>query len=377
MRAVRFHGRGDIRVDEIDEPVCGDGQVKIRPAFVGICGSDLHEYLAGPITVPSTPHPITGGSVPVTLGHEFSGLVEEVGAGVSRLKVGDCVAVRPNLYDGTCASCLAGWRNCCQNLGFIGYSSDAGGLSDHVVVDQKHAILLPEGFPLDLGALVEPLTVAWHAVSRASVRPDDTVLVVGGGPIGLAVVQVLKARGVKPIIVSEVSSQRKQFARQLGATEVFDPRTDDIVASVRAMTAEEGAAIAFECSGVQVGLDTAIQAIRARGTVTIVSLWEEKPKIDALDIVLHEKHVIGAVICDDGDFEAVIDAISSGMFLVLYSPIVTGYADEHIGKLSPRAMITSKIQMEDVVAKGFKALVNERDKHVKILVEVQKPSNSK
>lgn len=312
---------------------------------------DLHEYLAGPITVPSTPHPITGGSVPVTLGHEFSGVVEEVGAGVSRLKVGDRVAVKPNLYDGTCANCLAGWRNCCQNLGFIGYSSDAGGLSDHVVVGEKHAILLPEGFPLDLGALVEPLTVAWHAVSRASVRPDDTVLVVGGGPIGLAVIQVLKARGVKSIIVSEVSSQRKKFARQLGATEVFDPRTDDIVASVRAMTAGGGAAIAFECSGVQVGLDTAVQAIGARGTVTIVSLWEEKPKIDALDMVLHEKHIIGAVICDDGDFEAVIDAISSG-------------------KLCPRAMITSKILMEDVVAKGFKALVDERGKHVKILVEV-------
>ncbi|KAF4258702.1 hypothetical protein KXW98_003062 [Aspergillus fumigatus] len=330
MRAVRFYGRGDIRVDEIDEPVCGEGQVKIRPAFVGICGSDLHEYLAGPITVPSTPHPITGGSVPVTLGHEFSGVVEEVGAGVSRLKVGDRVAVKPNLT----------W----DLLGIA--VSDAGGLSDHVVVGEKHAILLPEGFPLDLGALVEPLTVAWHAVSRASVRPDDTVLVVGGGPIGLAVIQVLKARGVKSIIVSEVSSQRKKFARQLGATEVFDPRTDDIVASVRAMTAGGGAAIAFECSGVQVGLDTAVQAIGARGTVTIVSLWEEKPKIDALDMVLHEKHIIGAVICDDGDFEA------------------------HIGKLCPRAMITSKILMEDVVAKGFKALVDERGKHVKILVEV-------
>ncbi|KAH1499453.1 hypothetical protein KXW18_004374 [Aspergillus fumigatus] len=310
MRAVRFYGRGDIHVDEIDEPVCGEGQVKIRPAFVGICGSDLHEYLAGPITVPSTPHPITGGSVPVTLGHEFSGVVEEVGAGVSRLKVGDRVAVKPNLT----------W----DLLGIA--VSDAGGLSDHVVVGEKHAILLPEGFPLDLGALVEPLTVAWHAVSRASVRPDDTVLVVGGGPIGLAVIQVLKARGVKSIIVSEVSSQRKKFARQLGATEVFDPRTDDIVASVRAMTAGGGAAIAFECSGVQVGLDTAVQAIGARGTVTIVSLWEEKPKIDALDMVLHEKHIIGAVICDDGDFEAVIDAISSGTFLL---PKALPSSDDH------------------------------------------------
>jgi threonine dehydrogenase-like Zn-dependent dehydrogenase len=100
--------------------------------------------------------------------------------------------------------------------------------------------------------------------------------------------------------------------------EVIDPRVDDTVASVRRMTAGEGAAIAFECSGVQVGLDTAVHAIRARGTVTIVSLWEEKPKIDALDLVLHEKHVIGAVICDDGDFEAVIDAITSGMFRLLH-----------------------------------------------------------
>ncbi|KAL5355745.1 chaperonin 10-like protein [Aspergillus floccosus] len=351
MRAVRFHGRGDIRIDQIDEPTCAAGQVKIRPAFVGICGSDLHEYLSGPITIPQTPHAITGQKLPVTLGHEFSGTVEEVGAGVTRVRVGDRVAIKPNLADGTCPCCVRGRPNCCRNLGFIGYSSNAGGLSDHVVVPEKHAIPLPGSMPLDIGALVEPLTVAWHAVNRAPIETAQTALVVGGGPIGLAVVQVLKARGVDRIVVAEVSQQRQRFATTLGATDVVDPRTEDVVATVRAMTAGAGADVAFECSGVQAGFDTAMNGIRVRGTVTIVSLWEEKPVIDAFDVVSYEKHVVGAAICDEGDFEAVIEAIAAG-------------------KISPQAMITGKIRMEDVVEKGFEALVRERDQHVKILIDI-------
>ncbi|KAL4867158.1 hypothetical protein BDV12DRAFT_123895 [Aspergillus spectabilis] len=351
MRAVRFHGKGDVRVDQIDEPVCGEGQVKIRPAFVGICGSDLHEYLAGPIVIPTTPHTLTGGQLPVTLGHEFSGIIEEVGQGVTGLKFGDRVAIRPNLSDGTCASCLYGRPNCCRNLGFIGFSSNAGGLSDHVAVPAKHAIPLPENFPLDLGAVVEPLTVAWHAVDRSPVGAAQTAIVVGGGPIGLAVVQVLKARGVQNVVVAEVSDQRREYAVTLGATHVFNPVTDDVIAKVRALTDDAGADISFECSGVQAGFDTAMKSIRVRGTTTIVSLWEKKPVIDAFDVVSYEKHVIGAAICEDGDFEAVIDAIASG-------------------KINPRPMITSKIRMEDVEEKGFKALVNERDKHLKILIDI-------
>ncbi|KAL4801139.1 chaperonin 10-like protein [Aspergillus venezuelensis] len=351
MRAVRFHGRGDIRVDQIDEPVCGDDQVKIRPAFVGICGSDLHEYLAGPIVIPTMPHVLTGGQLPVTLGHEFSGTIEEVGKDVTGLTVGDRVAIRPNLSDGTCASCAYGRPNCCRSLGFIGFSSNSGGLSDHVAVPAKHAIPLPEGFPLDLGAVVEPLTVAWHAVDRSPVETAKTALVVGGGPIGLAVVQVLKARGVQNVVVAEVSDQRRKYAQELGATHVFNPITDNVVAEIHAFTKDAGADISFECSGVQAGFDTAMQAIRVRGTTTIVSLWEKKPVIDAFDVVSYEKHVIGAAICEDGDFEAVIDAIATG-------------------KIDPRPMITSKIRMEDVEEKGFKALVNEKDKHVKILIDV-------
>ncbi|KAL3478615.1 chaperonin 10-like protein [Aspergillus californicus] len=351
MRAVRFHGRGDVRVDQIDEPVCGEGQVKIHPAFVGICGSDLHEYLGGPIVIPTEPHALTGGQLPVTLGHEFSGTIEEVGQGVTGLKVGDRVAVRPNLSDGTCPSCEYGRPNCCRKLGFIGFSSDAGGLSDHVVVPAKHAIPLPDSVPLDIGAVVEPLTVAWHAVDRSPVTTAQTALVVGGGPIGLAVVQVLKARGVKTIIVAEVSDQRRVYAQTLGATHVFNPLVEDVVAKVRALTSDAGADISFECSGVQAGFDTAMSGIRVRGTTVIVSLWEKKPVIDAFDVVSYEKHVLGAAICEDGDFEAVIEAIASG-------------------KINPSPMITSKIRMEDVEERGFKALVNERDKHVKILIDI-------
>ncbi|KAL5337746.1 chaperonin 10-like protein [Aspergillus crustosus] len=350
MRAVRFHGKGDVRVDQIDEPLCGEGQVK-APIDVCAFSSDLHEYLAGPIVIPTEPHALTGGQLPVTLGHEFSGTIEEIGQGVTGFKIGDRVAIRPNLSDGTCSSCLYGRPNCCRNLGFIGFSSNAGGLSDHVAVPAKHAIPLPDNFPLDLGAVVEPLTVAWHAVDRSPVSSAQTAIVVGGGPIGLAVVQVLKARGVKTVVVAEVSDQRREYATTLGATHVFNPLTEDVVAKVRSLTDDAGVDISFECSGVQAGFDTAMKSIRVRGTATIVSLWEKKPVIDAFDVVSYEKHVIGAAICEDGDFEAVIEAIASG-------------------KLKPGPMITSKIRMEDVEEKGFKALVNEKDKHVKILIDI-------
>ncbi|KAE8147603.1 chaperonin 10-like protein [Aspergillus avenaceus] len=269
MRAVRFHGREDVRVEQIAEPVCGEGQVKVY----------LHEYTSGPMATPQTPHAITGGMIPVTLGHEFSGVIEEVGEGVRRVKVGDAVAVRTHLYDGSCVCCVNGRRNCCRNMGFISLVGDAGGLAEYVVVGEDRAVLLPGGVALDVGALVEPLSVAWHAVKRGFVGAVRTALVVGGGPIGLAVVQVLRARGVESVLVAEVSPERRRLARAFGATDVVDPGAEDVVA------------------------------------------------------------------------KAVIDAICSGA-------------------LNPRPMITSRIRLEEIVEKGFKALINERDRHVKILIDL-------
>jgi len=348
---LRFHGQRDIRLEEIDVPPCTSGLVKIKPAYVGICGTDLHEYLGGPNLMPTTPHPITGETVPLTLGHEFSGVIDEVGEGVQDLKVGQRVVVQPIIYDGTCGACKAGYINCCDKNGFVGLSGWGGGLAEYIVLPRSAVFPIPDEVSLEAGALVEPLAVAWHAVNMSPYQNGDWVLILGGGPIGLAVLQCLRARGCEKIIVSEVGPRRKEFAKKFGANYVLDPTTDDVVARVREICDGQGAHVAFDAAGVQAGLEQAVLAIRARGTLVNIAVWEKPPSLQVNDLVFRERKYMGVATYVEGDFQNVISAIASG-------------------KLRPEAMITSKIALNEVEEKGFKALVNERDNHVKILVQV-------
>ncbi|WP_434595461.1 alcohol dehydrogenase catalytic domain-containing protein [Brevibacterium sp. 1718] len=150
MKAVRYYGKEDLRVEEIDEPQTRPGTVKIAPAYNGICGSDLHLYHDGPIPpAPTTEdaHPLSGETLPVVLGHEFSGVVEELGEGVEGLSVGDSVVVEPLMVDGTCPACQRGAYNLCEQMGFIGISGLGGGLSEHIVVESRwvHPVGPPGG----------------------------------------------------------------------------------------------------------------------------------------------------------------------------------------------------------------------------------------
>ncbi|KAI4131605.1 MAG: hypothetical protein LQ347_002898 [Umbilicaria vellea] len=370
MQALRFHGQKDIRLEEVDIPTCGKGQVKIKPAYVGICGTDLHEYLGGANIMPTSPHRMTGESVPLTLGHEFSGVIEEVGEGVDDMKTGDRVVVQPIIYDGTCGACKAGFINCCDKNGFVGLSGAlgrrAGGahrltqelrdshpglniLGSGWYVPAVHALMCKR--LTSLLALIEPLAVAWHAVNMSPYTKGDSVLVLGGGPIGLAVIQTLKVKGCDRIIVSEVAPRRKEFAKQFGAHYVLDPTKDDIVARVREICDGQGANVAFDAAGVQAGLDQAILAIRARGTLVNIAVWEKAASLHPNSLVFRERRYMGVATYVQGDFQDVIDAIASG-------------------KLQPADMITRKISMDEVEEKGFKTLVHDKDNHVKILVEV-------
>lgn len=352
MKAVRFHGKQDLRYEDIPEPKCGTGQVKIRPAWCGICGSDLHEYLGGPSLCPTSPHPITGETVPLTFGHEFAGVIEEVGEGISeQWKVGGRVVVAPIIFDGDCGACQDGLVNCCWKNGFVGLSGWGGGLSEHLVVPEYTLYHLPDNIPLEVGALVEPLSVGWHAVNSSPFRSTDTALVLGGGPIGLSVIQALRARGCPRIIVSEVSGMRKQFAADFGAHHVLDPTKDDIVATCLKLTGNKGVDVTFDAAGVQSGLDQAVNSLKARGTHVNIAIWENRCSIFPNELVFKERRYMGCATYVKADVQEVIDALADGRLDMAFK------------------MITKRIEMDQVVEEGFLTLINDKERQVKILVK--------
>jgi len=204
---------------------------------------------------------------------------------------------------------------------------------------------------LEIGALIEPLAVGWHAVVISPFKEGDSVLVLGGGPIGLAVVQALVGKGCKNIILSEVSGKRREFAKQFGAHHTIDPTKVDLVDEVERLTDGQGADVAFDAAGVQVAVDTAFKAIKARGTLVNIAVWEKRATLNMNDIVFRERGYMGVATYALGDFEAVIDAISSGA-------------------MKPRGMITKVIKLNEVAEEGFKTLIDDKENHVKILVDV-------
>lgn len=298
MNAVRFHGQRDIRVEKVPIPAEEDlkpGWVRLAPKFCGICGTDLHEYLGGAnlIPAPGRPHPLTGETLPLTIGHEFSGVVVAVGEGVTHVRPGNNVCVQPILWDGDCRSCQVQLVNCCDRNGFLGLSGWGGGMVELTDAPATAVKLLPDNISLEVGALVEPLAVGWHAVSISPYKEGDTALVLGGGPIGLATIQALVSKGCQKIIVSEVAKRRRDFASQFGAQHVLDPTTVDLVAEVEKLTGGSGADVAFDCAGVQVAVDTAFRAIRARGALVNVAVWEKRATIDMNQLLFRERSYMG------------------------------------------------------------------------------------
>jgi threonine dehydrogenase-like Zn-dependent dehydrogenase len=258
-----------------------------------------------------TPHPVTKETIPITFGHEFSGIVIQVGKGVTDFKAGQRVSIQPTIYDGTCGACKLHLENACYNGGFVGLSGWGGGFSDACTVPADYILPLPDNIPLDVAALVEPLAVGWHAVKQSPLKPSSAVLILGGGPIGIAVILALRARGCGQIIVSELSASRQKFAKEFGADHILDPRKGDVVARVKELTGE-GADIVFDCAGVAVGLEAACKSIRVRGTVVNVAIWEKAVPFQPNDLVFREGKYVACLGYVKQDFRDVIGAISSG-----------------------------------------------------------------
>nr|WP_239009499.1 alcohol dehydrogenase catalytic domain-containing protein [Delftia lacustris] len=211
MKAARFHDRGDIRIEDIPEPVVEPGTVGIEVAWCGICGTDLHEFMEGPIFIPPCghPHPISGESAPITMGHEFSGVVYAVGAGVDDIQVGQHVVVEPYIVADDVPTGPGDNYHLSKDMNFIGLGGRGGGLSERIAVKRRWVHPISDAIPLDQAALIEPLSVGHHAYTRSGAKAGDVALVGGAGPIGLLLSAILKAKGLT-VVITELSAKRKQ-----------------------------------------------------------------------------------------------------------------------------------------------------------------------
>ena len=336
MKAAVFWGQEDVRIEEVDKPEPGRGEVLIRVAYCGICGSDLAAFK-------------TGNYVPgIIIGHEFSGIVEEVGEGVSRVKPGDRVTANGYIPCGKCKYCLSGRPSLCNSLEMTGITIN-GAFAEYLVLPDRIVYRLPDSLPLLHATLTDPLANVLHAVNLSSFKPGDTVLVQGAGPIGAITLEVLKRAGAEKIIVSEISEGRRRIAEELGADVVVDPRSENLPAIIERETRGEGVDIVFDTTGSPEALASNFTLVRKGGEIMVIGIAEEPTSADFFTLVLNELTIKGSY----GGYNEYLDAIR--------------WLDR--GRISAAKIITSVIELDDIVERGFKVLIGPT-RECKVVVRV-------
>jgi (R,R)-butanediol dehydrogenase / meso-butanediol dehydrogenase / diacetyl reductase len=351
MRAARFHGKRDIRLEDVPEPrVTGDEDVLVEVLYCGICGTDLHEYVTGPIVTPTRPHPLTGVTIPQTLGHEFSGRVVEVGREVTGLSAGDRVSIMPAIVCGRCAFCRRGQANLCLRFACTGLSAETGGLARYAVLKDYQVTRVPDTVSDLTAAVVEPAAVAAYGVQRGGIQGGDVVLITGAGPIGALSALYANALGAGMVVIAEPNPARAAFARKLDVGLVVDPADDGFTDLIDGLSDGLGVDVAVECSGSTPGLATCVGGTRRSGTVVQTGLHTRPASLDAMALSEKDLSLVGSWCYRITDWPRIIRLVASGKY-----PI--------------EKIVTSRIKLEDVVTKGFDVLIDPVGDQLKILVE--------
>ncbi|XP_014555287.1 hypothetical protein COCVIDRAFT_38926 [Bipolaris victoriae FI3] len=319
----------------------------------GICGTDLTNYHNYPMGTPApgTHDHVTGDTLPVTLGHEFCGRIVEVPENCP-LGVGQTVMVDPRLYCSECSMCKQGDTNLCSKLGFVGLSGGGGGgFSEFVAVDPKRCYPIADS-SLDTVCLIEPLAVARHAlkVTGFSDFRDKSSLILGAGPIGLAVIHNLKAVGTGAIFVSEPSSLRREYAKDLVDAGI-NPQEVNLVDTIEQLTNGNGVDIVFDCAGFIPAMAPAMSSLRKKGKYVLVAAPGKPIMLPLLEWYAREIAVVASVAYNDVDFREVVDDFNQGKFKGV------------------ERMVSSRIQLDQFVSQGLEVLVTAKDGLLKVLVE--------
>jgi L-iditol 2-dehydrogenase len=284
MRALYYPAWDTLEMRDVPAPSAGPGEVLIKVAAVGICGSELHGYLVHARR--RTP--------PLIMGHEFSGEVAALGEGVTGYRVGQRVAVNSGFFCGRCEECVEGHPQRCPQGEIFGTTGRAGAFAEYCAVPAASLFPLAGGVTMLQASLAEPLANGIHALSLTRRRFPETVLVIGAGTIGLFTLQVAREMGAVSLVSADISDARLSVARKLGARHVIHAGRDDVLAAVRELTAGRGAEVVVDAVGASDTRRLAVSAARRGGEVVWLGLHDDRTEVSGFDVVLGERSVYGS-----------------------------------------------------------------------------------
>lgn len=339
MRQAIMTKPGEIQFGEVPTPECGPEEVLIRVQRIGVCGSDIH--------VNHGLHPYT--SYPVVQGHEVSGVIDKLGSAVRGFSVGEKVTFMPQLFCGECYPCRSGNYHICDHLRVMGFQAP-GAAQDYFAVAASSVIALPGEMSIEVGAMIEPLAVACHALRRAGGAKGRKVVVVGAGPIGNLIAQVAKAQGAADVLISDVSEFRLEVAKACGIPHTSVASQEKLGDAVFRCFGRDGADLILDCVGAEAATTQAILAARKGSTLVIVGVFGKKPVVDLGLVQDRELSLVGTLMYQRPDYEEAVRVASSGA-------------------LSLDGLVTNRFRFEDYL-KAYHFIDQAGDKAMKVLISL-------
>ena len=344
IRAAQLMGPGKVEMGEVPMPEPKDDEVLVDVKHVGICGADLEFFRDGGIGAWKL-------EFPAVLGHEPAGIVAGFGKDVKGLKEGDAVSIEPGKTCGHCEYCTTGRYNLCPDVQFMSIPGQAtGSFQDYVVWPSSRVFKLPEGVGTLEGALVEPLSVGFHAVKQSGAQFGDNAAIVGSGCIGLCTLLALRARGITDVYMSDLEKVRMDKARELGAKEVLDASKENVTEKVMELTGGKGVNMAYECTGMPEAVNQGIELLTKGGTLTLIGLF------GVADIPVD----LNGLIFKEGSFK------SNFRYKYMYPVAIKALG---AGLVPLKDIVSHKFPLEDL-GKALKFNTEHKEEVTKIVIEL-------
>lgn len=342
MKALVINQPKEMQLCDAPKPEIKDGEALIKVKYIGICGTDVHVF--------NGHHPTA--VFPLIPGHEFVGELAEIkGEGAESFEIGDMVVAQELLTCGRCDACAKGEDNVCEQLKIIGVHAD-GGFAEYVRVKTKKMYRIPKTIDLQRAALIEPLAVAVHDVRMSDLKVSETVLIIGGGPIGLLIGCVAQAAGASKIVVSEVVESRRKLAEQFGFVTV-NPLDEDFDAKLLAANGGKRFDVSYEAAGVPSAITTCVNYTKNTGTIVQIAMTKGPYPVNTGDIFAKELRIQGVRIHNQYAFECAVNMVASGM--------LDDKLDALISKVFPFDEVADAFSYAETCKDAFKVLVKIAD----------------